>query len=106
MRITAPISFAVGAAALLAGCTASVNFTVSADTFATEVAAALQEQVGTPVPPTVDCGDQAIDLVVDEVVMCTLSVDGDDAVYDTTVTITEADGTDYTFFAQVAQEPR
>ncbi|WP_062517014.1 DUF4333 domain-containing protein [Demequina gelatinilytica] len=110
MTFSARVASAVVGAAMLtaslAACTASVNFTVEADSLADEVAAALQEQVGSATPPRIDCGDEPVDVVVDETVVCGLSVEGDDAVYDTIVTITAVDGTRYDFDVDVADTPR
>ncbi|WP_062303015.1 DUF4333 domain-containing protein [Demequina subtropica] len=90
----------------LAACTASVNLTVDADSLADKVATALQEEVGSDAPPHMDCGDEPVDIVVNETVVCALSVDGEDAVYDTIVTITAVDGTSYDFSVDVADTPR
>src|SRR5690554_5609284 len=108
MRIITSVSVVLGAVALLAGCTvsASANLTVSPESFAETVATALQDAVGADAPPNIDCGDEQIGLVEGDIVVCALSTDGDPDVYDTTVTITEVDGTDYSINAQVAYEPR
>lgn len=104
--ITAVI--ALGAATALAACnvSASANLTVSADSFESEVATVLQQEVNADIPPYIECGDEPIDLVVGETVVCELTTDGSDAIYDTTVTITEVDGTTYAFDVLVAEEPR
>lgn len=108
MRILTSVSVALGATVLLAGCTfdANANFTVSASSLADEAAAALHEQVGAPQPPHLDCGSGQVDMVVDKSIPCELTVEGDDAVYDATIVITEVDGRDYSFEVNVAEQPR
>lgn len=109
MRATTRLKAAAAAtatAALLAGCTASANFTVSADALASEVATTLQNEVGSEQPPNIDCGEESISVVVGETVQCELTVPEDPGVWDTTVTITEVDGTEYAFDVQVAEQPR
>lgn len=101
-----PSLLAAGALVLTAGCTASANYTVSPESLAEQVAQNLQELVGTDAPPTIDCGDESIDIVEGEVVTCDLTEDGSSDVYPVTVTITGVDGTDYTINFQVADEPR
>jgi len=90
----------------LAGCTASAsaNRTVSADKFATSVADALEEQVGTR--PDVDCGDDAIDVVDGEEVHCDVNTPGYDVVYDSVSVVNTDDGEDYTVSVTVDSEPK
>lgn len=101
-------SMATMGALALAGCTFSAyaNLTVAPGSLETAVAEELRAQIGGEVTPNLDCGEDHIDLVEDTTVTCALSVDGYDEVYDAEVTITEVDGTDYSFFVQVADEPR
>ncbi|WP_084077468.1 DUF4333 domain-containing protein [Demequina sp. NBRC 110057] len=106
MPRTLPLAAVATVALALTGCTASANFTVDPDEFAADVATTLQEQVGASVAPTIDCGDESIDIVEDEQVICALSVEGDEAVYDTTATITAVDGADYSYDAEVSDTPR
>ena len=93
---------AASAAVALAGC--SANLTASPESIATTVEDTLEEQFG--IRPIVDCGEESIDLVVDNTVVCALSTEGDPTVYDTDVTFTEVDGTDYSIDIAVAEEPR
>ncbi|MBP1240051.1 hypothetical protein ABID92_002864 [Frigoribacterium sp. PvP120] len=90
----------------LAGCTASAsaNRTVSADKFATSVADALEEQVGTR--PDVDCGDDAIDVVDGEEVHCDVNTPGYDVVYDSVSVVNTDDGENYTVSVTVDSEPK
>jgi len=90
----------------LAGCTASAsaNRTVSADKFATSVADALEEQVGTR--PDVDCGDNAIDVVDGEEVHCDVNTPGYDVVYDSVSVVNTDDGENYTVSVTVDSEPK
>ncbi|MGO1318462.1 MAG: DUF4333 domain-containing protein [Cellulomonadaceae bacterium] len=101
-----PATLAVGVLVLTAGCSASVNFTVSPDSLAEHVATELQAQVGVDAPPTIDCGDESIDVVEGEVVMCELTEDGSPDIYPVTVTITEVEGTNYSFDIKVADAPQ
>lgn len=101
-----PSVLVAGVLALTAGCSASANFTVTPDTLAEHVATKLQELVGTDAPPTIDCGDESIDVVEGEVVTCELTEDGSPDVYPVTVTITSVEGTNYSFDISVADEPR
>lgn len=96
---------AVTIALALAACTASANFTVNADALATEVAVTLQREVDSDAPPHMYCGDESIDLVAGMTVLCELTVPDETAIWDTWVTITEVDGTEYAFDVQVAEEP-
>ncbi|WP_083966836.1 hypothetical protein [Demequina globuliformis] len=89
-------------AAALAAC--SVNLTASPESIATTVEDTLEEQFG--IRPVIDCGEEPIDLVVDNTVVCALSTEDDPTIYDTDVTFTEVDGTDYSIDIAVAQEPR
>ena len=104
-RIAMAAIFSLAAAALT-GCNASANLTVGANSLAAEVATVLQQQVDADIPPNIDCGTEPINLVVNETVVCELTTDGSDDIYDTTVTITEVDGTEYAFDVSVAAEPR
>ncbi len=93
-------------AAVLSGCTASANFTVNPQAFATEVANTLQQEVSADEPPTIDCGEESIDIVEGETVMCELTVPDSTGIWDTTVIITDVSGTEYSFDVQVAETPR
>jgi hypothetical protein len=88
----------------LAGCTASANRTVSSSKFATSVADALEEQVGTR--PDVDCGDDAIDVVDGEEVHCDVNTPGYDVVYDSVSVVNTDDGENYTVSVTVDSEPK
>ena len=88
----------------LAGCSVQANRTVSADKFATTVADALEQQVGTR--PDVDCGDDAVDLVDGEEVHCDVNTPGFDEVYDSTVVVSTDGGDDYSVDVTVDSEPK
>ena len=90
----------------LAGCTASAsaNRTVSADKFATSVADALEEQVGTR--PDVDCGDDAVSVVDQAEVHCDVRTPGSDVVYDSVSVISTDGGDDYGVAVEVDSEPK
>lgn len=99
--------FAVSAAVLaipllLAGCSFSANLTTSAQSVADQAAQALQEQLGTEAAPEMDCGDDAVALVDGTVVDCILTDPTNGLEYDTTVTLSEVDGTDFHIDVQVA----
>lgn len=105
-RLIPTLTMACAAAVLgLTGCTASANLTVPASQIATQAAAELQKQVGTPNPPDLDCGTDSVDLVNGTVVNCTLTYGDDGAKYPTTVTISEVNGTNYHISAEVSQTP-
>jgi len=102
-------STALVAAALalgVAGCTASasVSRTVSADKFATSVADALEEEVGTR--PDVDCGDDAIPVVDGDEVHCDVNTPGYDVVYDSVSTISTESGDEYAVSVVVDEQPK
>lgn len=99
---------AVTVAAVVAGCTgsASINYTLNPEALADEASRALQEAAGTTEGPDIDCGEDQIDVVAGEQVICALSVEGDPDVYDAVVTFTNVEGTDYSFDVQVAETPR
>ncbi|KQR44312.1 MULTISPECIES: DUF4333 domain-containing protein [Frigoribacterium] len=104
-------STALVAAALalgVVGCSASasVSPTVSADAFATAVADALEQEVGTR--PDVDCGDEAVPVVDGDEVHCDVNTPGYDVLYDSVSTIsTEGqDDGEYTVSVVVDDEPK
>ncbi|WP_435738015.1 hypothetical protein V5D56_05330 [Cellulosimicrobium sp. PMB13] len=96
----------VPAAALCAGvltaCSFNANLTVPASTIAADAERALAD-IG---EADVDCGDESVDLVNDEVVECELTDPATGTLYDLTVTLSEVDGTDYHVDVQVADEPK
>ena len=87
---------------LLAGCSFSANLTTSAQSVADQAAQALQEQLGTDVTPEMDCGDDAVPLVNETVVDCVLTDPTNGLEYDTTVTLSEVDGTNFHIDVSVA----
>lgn len=107
-RFALTSSLSLAAVVLLAGCSvsASANLTVPASQLASEAAAVLQEQVGSPQAPEIDCGDDQIDLVEGTTVDCVLTDPVSGTEYDTEIVVTEVDGTDYSFDTQVADTPR
>ncbi|TGO06619.1 DUF4333 domain-containing protein [Serinibacter arcticus] len=104
MKRTITATAAVLGILVLGACsvTASANRTVGAEQIAEEAEGALEEQVGQR--PDIDCGDDQVDLVDGEVVDCELTdpTTGDE--YDTTVTLSDVDGTNFNIDVQVAQE--
>src|SRR5690606_16266374 len=104
---TRPIVLASAAAlcaVALAGCTASAsaNLTVPASKIAQDAEGALAE-IG---EADVDCGDGTVDLVDGEVVECELTDPATGTVYDTTVTLSDVEGTNYHVDVQVAETPK
>ncbi|MDE0572199.1 DUF4333 domain-containing protein [Demequina sp. B12] len=85
----------------LAGC--SANVTVAPEDVETTVEDSLEAQFG--IRPVIDCGDDNIDLVVDEQVTCLLSTEDDPTEFDVDVVFTEVDGTEFSLDYQVAEEP-
>ncbi|MCB7135641.1 hypothetical protein [Cellulosimicrobium marinum] len=100
-RTTLVLGAALTAAALGA-CSVSANLTVPASKIAEDAERALAE-IG---EADVDCGDEAVDLVNDEVVECELTDPATGTVFDTTVTLSEVDGTDYHVDVKVAETPK
>lgn len=98
----------MGAVGMLAlsGCSGESKAYVEPDALGEQVANALAAEVGAETPPTVDCGEDKIYPENELVVMCVLSVDGDEAEYDVTVTFDSVEGTEYHFNSVVASEPR
>lgn len=94
---------AVASVALLTGC-ASGPATDTAEHFATSTEDTLEQSVGSR--PQVDCGTDAIPLVNDTVVNCVLTDPATGTQYDTAVTISGVDGTDYHIDVQVADSPK
>lgn len=104
-RITSALSVAVVAVAL-AGCTASASLTVPASTVEDQAAKALQEQVGSDTPPEMDCGEDAVPLKEGTEVPCVLTDPASGSKYDSTVTLSDIDGTKYHIDVQVASTPK
>ena len=101
--------FAAGALALpllLAGCSGSVNLTTSPETIEEQAAQALQNQVGSEEAPGMDCGDESIDVVDGTVVDCILTDPADGTEYDSTVTISDVEGTNFHISVEVSEQPR
>lgn len=92
---------------LLAGCTFSVGVntapTVPPEDIETLAADKLEEQVG--VRPTIDCGEEEIPVEADTSITCLLVDPVVGLEFDTVITFTEVDGTNYTFDIQVADVP-
>ena len=105
MKSLLPLAFAATAVAV-AGCSASVSFGDDPKVDSTELeelaATTLQEQVGSPIAPNIECGSGDIKLAVDKVIDCELSLDGDTAVYDVELTITSIDTDAETFHMDIA----
>lgn len=95
------------AVALLSGCTFSVGVntapTVPADDVETLAADELEKQTG--VRPTIDCGADEIPVEVDTSITCLLVDPIAGLEFDTVITFTEVDGTNYSFDIQVADVP-
>lgn len=84
----------------LASCGAG---SVDSDEVEDQAETQLEQQVG--VRPDIDCED---DLPAEEgaTITCALTVDGEDGVYDVTMTTTSVDGDTAQFDVQVADQPR
>jgi hypothetical protein len=109
MRASTVVSSLITASVLaagLVGCTASasVDRTVSSSAFATTVADALEQEVGTR--PDVDCGDDAVPVVDQSEVHCDVSTLGYDVVYDSVSVISTDGGDDYSVAVEVDSEPK
>lgn len=90
----------------LSGCTFSLTPQipqVDASDVATAVADKLEEQIGTR--PDVDCGNNKVQLEVGTTLTCVLTDPGTGLEYDTVVTFTSVNGTDYGFDFKVADSP-
>ncbi|PWD50762.1 hypothetical protein C8046_09005 [Serinibacter arcticus] len=103
MKRTALASAAAVAALLLTACSASANLTVSPEKIAEEAEGALEAQIGSR--PDIDCGEENVDLVDGTVVDCLLTDPETMSQFDTTVTLSEVDGTNFKIDVQVASEP-
>lgn len=88
---------------LLVGCSFSSNLTTSAASVAEQAAQALQDQLGTDTAPEIDCGEEAIDLLDGTVVDCLLTDPSSGLEYDTTVTLSDVDGSNFHIDVQVAE---
>ena len=98
----------VGAVALsfasLVGVQCSAGYQLADPSDLAKTAAeALEQQTGAL--PNIDCGSERVKVIKDESVVCALTTDAG-AVYDTTITFTEIDGSDYKFRVKVADTPR
>ncbi len=105
LRSTSASAAAVIGILVLGACsvTASANRTVGAEQIADQAEGALEEQIGQR--PEIDCGDDQVDLVDGEVVDCELTDPASGDEYDTTVTLSDVDGTEYHIDVQVADQP-
>jgi hypothetical protein len=101
------IPVAALAVTLLAGCTFSVGVntapTVPPEDIEELAADELEEQVG--VRPTIDCGDNDIQVEADTSVTCLLVDPGTGLEFNTVISFTEVDGDNYAFDIQVAEVP-
>lgn len=93
-----------GCAVLLSACSVTANLTVPASTVAAQAEQALEEQVGGEA--TVDCGSEDVDLVDGTTVDCVLTDETTGSQFDTVVTITDVDGTDFRIEAEVSEQAR
>jgi hypothetical protein len=95
------------AVALLTGCTFSVGVntapTVPPEDIETLAADELEAQTG--VRPDIDCGDDEIPVEADTSITCLLVDPVAGLEFDTVITFTEVDGTNYAFDIQVADVP-
>lgn len=105
MKRTISATAAVLGVLVLGACSvsASANRTVGAEQIADEAEGALEEQVGQR--PDIDCGDDQVDLVDGEVVDCELTDPSTGSEYDTTVTLSNVDGTNFDIDVKVADQP-
>lgn len=90
------------AAILTTACSVSANLTVPASTIAQQAEEALEQQVGGDAE--VDCGSEDVDLVNGTTVDCVLTDLTTGSKFDTVVTISQVDGTDYHIDAEVSDE--
>lgn len=101
------IPVAVLAVTLLSGCVFSVGVntapTVPPEDIETLAADELEELTG--VRPTIDCGDDEITVEADTSITCLLVDPVAGLEFDTVITFTEVDGTNYAFDIQVADVP-
>ncbi|TQL77044.1 uncharacterized protein DUF4333 [Stackebrandtia endophytica] len=102
--VALPLGIAALATMALSACSAEAGFTVTGDELADNAAGALEEQIGQR--PELDCGSEDIILTEGKEVPCTLTDPTTGSEYDTTVTITKVDGTEYEIQVQVADEPK
>lgn len=102
---TLAISMAAAAFAL-SGCSGESRLSVEPDALGEKVANDLAAHNGSATIPNVNCGEDKIYPEPELVVMCVLSVYGDEAEYDVTVTFDTVDDGVYHLTSQVAAEPR
>lgn len=102
--VALPLGVAALATMALSACSVEAGFTVTGDELADNAAGALEEQIGQR--PELDCGSEDIILTEGKEVPCTLTDPTTGSEYDTTVTITKVDGTEYEIQVQVADEPK
>jgi len=102
-RFAPALALAIGAIAVLAGCTTTVEYTAELADIANTAENALEEQVGAR--PDIDCGSGTIDLVKGTVVDCVLTDPATGDQYESPVTIQSVEGAEYTIGIQVADEP-
>jgi len=102
VRSIALVPAAALVAVALTACSVNANLTVPASKIAQDAEGALAE-IG---EADVDCGEESVDLVDGEVVECELTDPASGNVYDTTVTLSEVDGTDYHVDVKVAETPK
>lgn len=101
---TAPlIALAIAVSAALVGCTGGPVLTAEAEDIATTAETALEQSVGSR--PSIDCGDETIQLKKGLVVDCVLTDPQTGERFESPVTIDKIDGTDYSISVQVASEP-
>lgn len=100
-------AFGLAATTVMVGCAsdASAQLFVDPDSFAQMVATSVQQSTRSVELPTIDCGMENILVEQGDVVTCALVAD-DGALFDTSVTIYEVDGLNYSILTQVADEPR
>lgn len=94
---------AVGVALALGASACSSTPTISGESLAEQAADALEEQVGSR--PEMDCGDEDIPIEEDSVAECVLTDPSSGEQYNTDVTITDVDGTDFHIDVQVDETP-
>lgn len=104
LRSVAPAALLVAVFAL-AGCNATVERTVSADTVAEAAADTLEGEVGQR--PEMDCGDEAITYADGTEVECVLTDPSTGTEFDATVTLESVEGSEELGTSvQVADAPR
>lgn len=102
---TAPlVALAITTTALLSGCTGGITLTSTAEVIADTAENALEAQVGSR--PDIDCGTGEVTITKGAKFDCELTDPATGEIYESPVTISAVDGTDFTVSVQVADAPK